>query len=120
MKETTLPKTPIGQAIGYTLNHWRALCNYLREGYLNIDNNTAERAIKPLVIGRKNYLFAGSHQGAKHAAIIYSLIETCKQHNINTYVYLKDVLARLPSQKNSKLDELLPYYWGLKVDPKKI
>ena len=56
-----LPKSPLGQAIQYCLNHWQALKNYLREGYLAIDNNTAERAIKPIVIGRKNYLFAGSH-----------------------------------------------------------
>jgi len=110
-KEQTLPKSPIGKAISYALNHWRALCHYLREGYLDIDNNAAERAIKPLVLGRKNYLFFGSHEGGKYAAIIYSLIATCKQHGVNTYDYLKDVLARLPSQKIGKIDELLPYNW---------
>lgn len=109
--KTTLPKAPIHLAIAYTLNHWRALCHYLREGYLDIDNNAAERAIKPFVIGRKNYLFAGSHEGAKRAAIIYSMIETCKQHQVNTFDYLKDVLTRLPTQKMSQIDELLPYYW---------
>jgi transposase len=113
-QKTTLPKSPIGQAIGYALNHFRALCHYLREGYLDIDNNTAERAIKPLVLGRKNYLFFGSHEGGNHAAIIYSLIATCKQHNVNTFDYLKDVLTRLPSHKINKIDELLPYNWKQK------
>jgi len=110
-QQQTLPKTPIGQAIAYTLNHWQAFTNYLREGYLNIDNNAAERAIKPLVIGRKNWLFSGSHAGAEHGAILFSLIETCKLLGINTAVYLKDVLNRLPTQLMKNIDELLPYNW---------
>ena len=64
-----LPKSLVGQAIQYTLNHWKALNNYLRDGLLHLDNNVAERAIKPFVIGRKNFLFAGSHQGAENAAV---------------------------------------------------
>jgi len=63
------------------------------------------------VIGRKNYLFAGSDEGAKRSAIIYSLIETCKQNSINTFDYLRDVLTRLPTHKANKIHELLPYYW---------
>ena len=106
-----LPKTPIAQAIQYNLNHWRALNNYLADGRLSIDNNIAERSIRPIAIGRKNYLFFGSDDGGKWAAIIYSLIETCKQHSINPYEYFKDVLTRLPTQLNSKLHELLPYNW---------
>lgn len=106
-----LPKTPIAQAIQYNLNHWRALNNYLADGRLSIDNNSAERSIRPIAVGRKNYLFFGSDEGGKWAAIIYSLIETCKQHAINPYDYLKDVLTRLPTQLNSKLHELLPYNW---------
>ena len=109
----TLPRSPLGQAINYCLNHWRALMNYLRRGYLSIDNNMAERAIKPLVIGRKNYLFAGSHQGAENAAVIYSLIETCKVLGINTYAYLKDVLERLPTTLMKNIHELLPQNWQL-------
>ena len=93
----TLPKSPIGKAIAYALNHWHALNNYRRDGILNIDNNTSERAIKPVVLGRKNYLFAGSHEGAKNAAVLYSLIETCKLIEINPFDYLKDVLTRLPT-----------------------
>lgn len=107
----TLPKSPIGQAIAYVLNHWQALNNYCLDGILNIDNNTAERAIKPVVLGRKNYLFAGSHEGAKNAAILYSLIETCKLIGINPFAYLKDVLTRLPTTLMKNLNQLLPYNW---------
>ena len=74
-------------------------------------NNTAERSIKPVVIGRKNYLFAGSDAGGKRAAIIYSIIETCKQNAVNTFDYLRDVLTRLPTQTSNKIHELLPYNW---------
>lgn len=106
-----LPKSSIGQALQYTLNHWKALKNYLLDGILDIDNNRAERAIKPFVIGRKNFLFAGSHLGAEHAAVIYSLIETCKMHNINTFDYLKNVLVRLPTTLNKDIASLFPCYW---------
>lgn len=109
--EKSLPKSPVGQAMAYVLNHWRALNNYCRDGVLNIDNNTAERAIKPLVIGRKNWLFAGSHDGGKNAALLYSLIETCKLNGINPFAYLKDVLTRLPTTLNKDLYQLLPYNW---------
>ena len=110
-QQKTLPKSPIRLAINYVMNHWRALMNYCRDGILNIDNNTAERAIKPVVIGRKNYLFAGSHEGAKNAAILYSLIETCKLNNINPFAYLRDVLTRLPTTLMKNLNSLLPYNW---------
>jgi len=107
----TLPKSPIGEAINYALNHWHAFNNYRRDGILNIDNNTAERAMKPVVLGRKNYLFAGSHEGAINAAIIYSIIETCKLNGINTFDYIRDVLTRLPTTLMKDLKQLLPYNW---------
>jgi len=110
-KGTAPPKSPIGKAISYSLNHWEALKNYLRDGVLAIDNNIAERAIRSVVLGRKNYLFAGSDQGATSAATIYSLIETCKLLNINSFDYLTDVLKRLPTTLNSDLKTLLPYNW---------
>ncbi len=110
-KERVLPKSSLAEAIGYTLNHWQALNSYLEEGYLEIDNNRAEREIRPLVVGRKNYLFAGSNKGGESAAIIYSLLETCKQHKVNSWFYLKDVLTRISTHPYSKIDELLPYYW---------
>jgi len=115
-KRLAPPKSPLGKAISYTLNHWQALNNYLRDGVLDIDNNRAERAIRSVVIGRKNYLFAGSHRGAEQAAVIYSLIETCKLLNINTYEYLIDILKRLPTTLNCNLKMLLPYYWKPIVD----
>lgn len=114
---TAVPKSPIGKALAYSLNHWRALNNYLLDGLLNIDNNTAERAVKTLVIGRKNYLFAGSHKGAERAAVIYSLIETCKQNNVNPYDYLKDVLTRLPNTLMKDINPLLPYNWMPTAQP---
>jgi len=110
-QEKTLPQSAIGKAIAYALNQWQGLNNYLREGYLEIDNNRAERAIKPLVIGRKNYLFCGSHQGGQRAATIYSLIETCKLNGINTFHYLYDVLTRIATTPASKVKELVPYNW---------
>ena len=105
------PKSPLGSAINYALNHWQAFNNYLRDGILDIDNNQAERAIRPLVIGRKNYLFAGSDKGAENAAVIYSLIESCKMLDINPFNYLKDVLKRLPTTLSKDIAELFPCYW---------
>lgn len=110
-KNRTFPKSTLGKAINYTLNHWRAFNHYCRDGSLDIDNNISERAMKTFVIGRKNYLFAGSHRGAEAAATIYSIIETCKMHNINTYDYLTEVLSRLPNLLNKDLRQLLPYHW---------
>ena len=78
---------------------------------LAIDNNIAERAMRSVAIGRKNYLFAGSHEGAESAATIYSLIETCKALDINTFDYLRDVLKRLPTTLNSEIASLFPYNW---------
>lgn len=106
-----LPKSPIGKAIAYSLNHWHAFNNYRRDGILKIDNNTSERAMKSVVLGRKNYMFAGSHDGAATAAVIYSIIETCKLNHINTFTYLRDVLTRLPSTLIKDLVQLLPYNW---------
>lgn len=106
-----IPKTPIYQAITYALNHWRALTNVFADGRLEVDNNTAERAIKPLVIGRKNYMFAGSPEGGKRAAIIYSIIETCKQNEVNSLEYLTDVIARVGTHKINQIQQLTPYQW---------
>lgn len=110
-ENATPAKSPTAKAINYALNHWSALNNYLLDGVLTIDNNAAERCMKPVVLGRKNYLFAGSHQGAENAAVIYSLIQTCKHLGINTYDYLRDVLARLPTTLNSNIEQLFPCNW---------
>ena len=106
-----VPKSPLGQAIAYALNHWRALTTFLEAGKLEIDNNRSERKIKPVVIGRKNHLFVGGEQGGKAAAIFYSLIETCRDNDVNPEIYLADVLRRIPTHPNKLIHELLPYNW---------
>jgi len=106
-----VPKSPLGQAIAYALNNWRALTTFLEDGKLEIDNNRSERKIKPIVIGRKNHLFVGGEQGGKAAAIFYSLIETCRDNDVNPEMYLADVLKRIPTHPNKRIHELLPYEW---------
>jgi transposase len=105
------PKSKLGQAISYTLSNWKALIVYIQEGRLEIDNNRSERCIKGVVLGRKNYMFMGSSQGGRAAATIYSLVETCKQNDVDPLAYLADVLARIPTHPNKQIHELLPYHW---------
>jgi transposase len=108
---TVLPKSPIGQACAYTLRLWTALTRYLQDSRLAIDNNLAERAIRPLCVGRKNWLFAGSQRGGHAAATLYSLIESAKRHQLDPFAYLRDILTRIPTQPNSRIHELLPDNW---------
>lgn len=108
-----LPKSPMGEALAYTIPRWDNLLAYLYDGSLEIDNNLVENAIRPNALGRKNYLFAGSHQGAQNAAMFYSFFGTCKRNDINPFDWLKDVLERIPQHKANKLDELLPQRWKL-------
>ena len=105
------PKSPIGTAIAYTLGLWPRLRAYTLDGRYLIDNNRIENTIRPLAIGRKNYLFAGSDRGAQQAAVMYSLLGTCKLHNVEPFAYLSDVIARIPEHKANKLSELLPQNW---------
>lgn len=104
-----LPKSPLGQAVSYTLNQWPKLLVYLQDGRLENNNNRSERAIKPFVIGRKGWLFADSVAGANAAAIIYSFVETCKWHNIEPYEWFKYVLKNLPLCSGDQYGELLPF-----------
>jgi len=106
-----LPKSPVGQAIAYALDQWTALTRYLDDDDLAIDNNAAERALRPVAIGRKNWLFAGSDAGGRCAAIHYSLIATCQRHGVNPFDYLRDVLRRLATHPASRIAELLPPQW---------
>lgn len=106
-----LPKSPMGQAINYTLNNWDALVRYTTDGDLAIDNNAAERAIRPLVVGRKNYLFLGSDAGGRTAATLYSLAASAKRLGMDPFVYLRDVLAAIGSTPVSQLDQFLPDRW---------
>lgn len=104
-----LPKSGIGEAIAYSLKRWNRLSAYVNDGRLNIDNNPVENSIRPVALGRKNYLFAGSHEAAKRSAMLYSLLGTCKMHGIEPYVWLKEVLHRIADHPVNKVSELLPH-----------
>lgn len=106
-----LPKSPIGEAIRYALNHWDALIRPWEAGLLEIDNGASERAIKPVALGRKNWLFAGSDQGGKTAATLMSLCATCKGLGIDPLAYLRDVLDRVSTHPASRIEDLLPDRW---------
>jgi transposase len=104
-------KSPIAQAMAYFLPRWEKLCIYTKDARLNIDNNLVENAIRPVAIGRKNYLFAGSHESAQRAAMVYSLLATCKLHNINPYYWLRDVLENMHRYSIATIEGLLPQNW---------
>lgn len=106
-----LPKSPLGQAITYALNQWEALNRYLEHGALEIDNNGAERAIKPIVLGRKNWLFIGSEAAAHRTCVLLTVVNTCKALQINPFEYLRDVIARVSTHPMSRIDELTPREW---------
>lgn len=109
-------KTAMGKAITYAYTRWDNMMRYLDDGRIHIDNNLAENAIRPITLGRKNYLFCGNHAAAENMAIICSLLATCKAHDVNPRDYLKDVIARMPYMEKVKpeiLLELLPHKWKL-------
>ena len=109
-------KSELAGAIRYALTRWRQLTRYRDDGRLEIDNNAAERAIRALVLGRKNWLFAGSDDGGERAAAIYSLTETAKLNRIDPAAWLTDVLARLATHPAKRIDELLPWRWAAAQD----
>ncbi len=102
------PKSAIGKAIRYTLKRYKELQTYTKDGRLNIDNNPVENSIRPLALGRKNYLFAGSHEGAKRAAIMYSFLGTCKLREVNPFFWLKSTLDNIGTYPVKKISDLLP------------
>ena len=109
-----LPKSPIGQAIAYALRHWQALTRYRGDGFLDIDNNVAERTLRHIAIGRKNWLFAGSRRGAQTAAILFSVTSTCHRHGVDAFAYVHDLLQRLahdPNPSPQVLRDWLPDRW---------
>jgi transposase len=99
------------RALDYTLKRWQALTRYLDDGQLPIDNNWIENQIRPIAIGRSNWLFAGSLRAGKRAAAVMSLIQSAKMNGHDPYAYIKDVLTRLPTQKANQIEELLPHRW---------
>ena len=104
-------KSTLAQAIRYTLSRWTALSRYVGDGRLEMSNNAAERAIRPLVLGRKNYLFCGSDTGGQRAACLYTVVETCKLNGIEPQAYLTDVLGRIADHPSREIDALLPWHW---------
>lgn len=106
-----LPKSAIGKALGYSIERWPELMIYASDGKLNIDNNPVENSIRPVAIGRKNYLFAGSHEAAARSAMLYSLMGTCKLHGVNPFIWLRDILKRINHHPINKIEELLPQNW---------
>lgn len=107
----TTPATPIGKAIAYALARWKKLSTYIDNPILEIDNNLVENAIRPTVIGRKNYMFSGSHDGARRSAMMYSFFGSCKMNGVNSQEWMPNVLLKLPDTKSSELFKLLPNYW---------
>lgn len=108
-----LPKSPLGMAINYCLGNWAAFTRYAGNGQLDIDNNSAERAMRPVAVGRRNYMFFGSDNGGRTAAVFYSLIASAKRHGLDPFAYLRDVLSRISDHPSNKLHELLPDHWKL-------
>lgn len=104
------PKSSIGKALGYSIARWERLSLYTRDGMLNIDNNPVENSIRPVALGRKNYLFAGSHEAAKRSGMLYSLLGTCKMHGIEPVEWLRNVLQIIADHPVNKISELLPHH----------
>jgi transposase len=102
----------LGKAIQYTLSRWQKLNVFTQEGFLPIDNNLVENSIRPIAIGRKNWLFAGSHDAAGRSAMLYSLFATCRLHNVEPMKWLTEVLAKIKDHPINKIKQLLPqnYY----------
>lgn len=109
-------KSDLAKAIRYGLNRWDAFTLFLDDGRVGIDNNPAERAMRPVAIGRKNFLFAGSDAGGERLADALTLIETAKLHGLNPEAYLADTLARINDHMINQLDQLLPWNWVPQAD----
>ena len=109
-KSNVTPQSPIGKAFDYCANHWTSLQNYLNHGMLEIDSNLIENSIRPLALGRKNYLFAGSHEAAKDIAMFYSFFATCTKNEIDPQRWLTHVIKNINDTKTSELKNLLPQF----------
>jgi transposase len=114
-----LPRSPIADAIGYALNQWDALCVYTKHGFLNIDNNAAERPLKLIAIGRRNWLFVQNDKFGKAYAKLYSLIASAQRHGLDPQAYLRGVLAQIVTTPMSQLDQFLPDVWKSRLEAEK-
>jgi transposase len=113
-----LPRSPMADAIGYAINQWKALCVYAEHGFLNIDNNAAERALKLIALGRKNWLFVNNDTFGRHYATLYSVIASAQRHGLNPQMYLTSVLSQIATTPMSALEQFLPDAWKPPVKPK--
>jgi hypothetical protein len=111
-KRTPLPKSQLGKAVDYTQNIWKELQVFLDDGLIEIDNNPVENAIRPTAIGKKNWLFVGDSQAGQWAAILYTLIESCRLHGIDPFACLRDTLTRLPAMTNQQKEDMSPAAWA--------
>ena len=107
-----LPKSPEGRAVRYTLKNWTALTRYCEDGDLQIDNNATERAIRGVAVGRNNWVFFGSDDGGKTAAVLRSFVASCQRVGVDPFVWLKDILSRIADHPITRLAELLPHNWA--------
>jgi transposase len=111
-RKNALPKSPLGLACNYLLEHWKPLCAHLEHGQTRLDNNLVENAIRPTALGKKNWLFVGHPDAGQRSAIIYSIVVSCKRHGIDAHTYLRDVLTRLPAMTNrDDVGALTPARW---------
>ena len=108
-----LPKSKLGQAVSYMRNNWEALKRFLSDARLPIDNNEAERDLRRVAVGRKNWLFVGSEEGGERTAIILTVVASAHRHDLDVWAYLRDVLERLAKGEDN-LEELLPDVWKAK------
>jgi len=104
-------KAPVAKAIDYTLKRWCAFARFVDGGRLCLSNNAAERAVRGIAVGRRNWTFCGSDAGGHHAAAIYTLIETCKLNDVDARAWLADVLARIADHPANRITDLLPWNW---------
>lgn len=105
------PKSLIGKAIGYTLSRWKGLTQFLKDGAIELSNNLVENGFRKMALGKRNFLFTKTEQGAKNLATIYSVLGTCYLNGINPFDYLCDILEKLPSRNSNDITDLLPMNW---------
>jgi len=111
------PKSPMAKAMDYSLKRWPAFTNFIGDGRLCMSNNAAERAVRGVAVGRRNWTFCGSDSGGRRAAAMYTLIESCKLNDVDARAWLADVLARIADHPASKITELLPWNWKAQPPP---
>ena len=112
-------QSALAKALTYIANQWDALSAFLLDGRVPIHNNSCERAIRPVAVGRKNWLFAGSERGGEAAATVYSLIESCRRIGVDPFEYLRDVLVRVATHPAAQVDELAPDRWAKLFGPQR-